>query len=151
MKNRQEKRREKKETGSGSTTLLPWTLRSPPTTHRGMKLLSWTYLFIIIQIPKFRYRGVGAHQRQGKRQEEKTSEKWEKGKGLRHRGWNTQPHFGHWCNHRGLRAEWKAEENKKQGVGPQPSYPGTFSRLLRWAGITYSEPTLFASTSPQGG
>ena len=29
----------------------------------------------------------------------------------------------------------KKTKRKKQGASPQPSYPGTYSHLLRWAGI----------------
>ena len=94
--------------------------------HLSFASSSHIYIYIYYTRKHSRHRWVSAHQRQGK------SEK----KGTRHRACNTQPHHGHnWCAHRGWRVEQKTEGNKKekQGVGPQPRYPGPFSRLLRRA------------------
>ena len=80
------------------------------------------YLFIILK-PKSRQCGVGAHQRQGKREEGNKSEKSEEKE--RHRGTEDETLYPH---PRQLMRTWgrRAERKKKQGVGPQPSYPGPF-------------------------
>ena len=49
-------------------------------------------------------------------------------------------HLSHvkWCANRGRKREQKTEEEQnKQGVGPQPSCPGPFGRLLRPIWITW--------------
>ena len=80
--------------------------------------------------------GVGAHQRKGKRQVGKKSEKSEeKEKDRGTEGKTPNPILGNWCAHTGWKADGKQKRSKwkKQEAGPQPSYPRPFSHLLRCA------------------
>ena len=105
----------------------------PAVVGTGWSIIN-TILFTLLK-PKSRHCGVGAHQRQGKR--EKGNEKSEEKK--RDRGTEGESSTPAWVTD-ALRGE--KEQRRKQGVGPQPGYPWTFGRLLRPVWIiwwSYSE------------
>ena len=113
-------------------------------TKEDKELIEWRHLHFIILFclllkrPNYNSRGVDTHQRRGKREEGKTSEKSEEKE--RDRGTEGEIPKPIRATDALIREEeqngkQKRTKRKKQGPGLQPSYSGQFSRLLRRAGV----------------
>ena len=79
------------------------------------------------------HRGVGAQQRQGKREEGKTIERVNERKGieaLRTKHPTTSRAIDALIEEEEQNVKQKRTKGKEQGPVPQPSYPGLFGRLL---------------------
>ena len=116
-----------------------YQLKKKTTNPMGLfALYHWVNFNFIFLLGKYLIPplGVGAHQRQGKIEEGKTSEKSEEERDREIEGEPSYHNQGNWRAHRGWRTERKTEEEKERNrAGPQLSYPGSFGRLLR---LTYN-------------
>ena len=102
-----------------------------------MALNDYIYLFIYHVNTYSHHCGVGAHQRRGKRQEEKTSENNEE-KRIRAEEETYHLNLGNWCSNRGSRAVWKTEKRTKERNREQVPIPAALDYLIASVLIVYT-------------